>query len=133
MSKMRLRPPDVQRPIGQFSGGNQQKAIIGRWLAADVDILLFDEPTRGIDIGAKSEIYDLIEELAASGKSIVVVSSELPEIIRVSDRVMVMREGEIAGTLTGADITEEQIASLAIPKSKAVGSPASIARHEVQA
>ncbi|SMD06391.1 sugar ABC transporter ATP-binding protein [Primorskyibacter flagellatus] len=133
MSKMRLRPPDVQRPIGQFSGGNQQKAIIGRWLAADVDILLFDEPTRGIDIGAKSEIYDLIEELAASGKSIVVVSSELPEIIRVSDRVMVMREGEIAGTLTGSDITEEQIAALAIPKSKATGSSASAPNYEVQA
>jgi ribose transport system ATP-binding protein len=124
--KMRMRPPDVQRAIGQFSGGNQQKAIIARWLAADVDILLFDEPTRGIDIGAKSEIYDLIEELAASGKAIIVVSSELPEILRLSDRVMVMREGEIAGTLTGDQINEAAIAALAIPQSQGRG-PAAVA------
>ncbi|SFQ38119.1 ribose transport system ATP-binding protein [Roseivivax halotolerans] len=118
MQQMNLRPPNVDRAIGQFSGGNQQKAIIGRWLAADVDILLFDEPTRGIDIGAKSEIYDLIERLAAQGKSIIVVSSELPEILRLSDRVMVMREGEIAGVLSGCDVDEGRIAALAIPKSK---------------
>lgn len=131
MSKMRLRPPDVSRPIGKFSGGNQQKAIIGRWLTANVDILLFDEPTRGIDIGAKSEIYDLIEELAASGKSIIVVSSELPEIIRVSDRVMVMCEGRIAGTLRDAEITEKNIAALAIPKSKAAEAETPALKHEV--
>lgn len=118
MSGMKLRPLNVNRAIGQFSGGNQQKAIIGRWLAADVDILLFDEPTRGIDIGAKSEIYHLIERLASEGKSIIVVSSELPEILRLSDRVMVMREGEIAATLDGADITEENIAAHAIPQSQ---------------
>ncbi|MBS1301370.1 sugar ABC transporter ATP-binding protein [Loktanella sp. SALINAS62] len=118
MKQMNLRPPNVDRPIGQFSGGNQQKVIIGRWLAADVDILLFDEPTRGIDIGAKSEIYDLIERLAATGKSIIVVSSELPEILRLSDRVVVMREGEIAGILSGDEIDEGRIAALAIPQSK---------------
>ncbi|RDD97818.1 sugar ABC transporter ATP-binding protein [Paracoccus pantotrophus] len=118
MKKMGMRPPDVTRAIGTFSGGNQQKAIIGRWLAADVDILLFDEPTRGIDIGAKAEIYALIEALAKSGKSIVVVSSELPEIIRLSDRVMVMREGRIAATLAGSEITEDAIAANAIPKSR---------------
>lgn len=122
MEQMHLRPPNVDRAIGQFSGGNQQKAIIGRWLAADVDILLFDEPTRGIDIGAKAEIYELIEALAASGKAIVVVSSEMTEIMRVSDRVMVMREGRIAATLSGSDITEGQIASHAIPQSKSGGS-----------
>ncbi|PSK80552.1 monosaccharide ABC transporter ATP-binding protein (CUT2 family) [Limimaricola soesokkakensis] len=121
MQQMNLRPPNVDRAIGQFSGGNQQKAIIGRWLAADVDILLFDEPTRGIDIGAKSEIYDLIEKLAAQGKAILVVSSELPEILRLSDRVMVMREGQIAATLAGAEITEANIAAHAIPQSKRRG------------
>lgn len=118
MRQLDLRPPDVGRRIGQFSGGNQQKAIVGRWLAADVDILLFDEPTRGIDIGAKSEIYALIERLAARGKAIVVVSSELPEILRVSDRVAVMREGELAGILDGNEISEGAIAALAIPQSK---------------
>lgn len=119
MQRMGMRPPDVTRAIGTFSGGNQQKAIIGRWLAADVDILLFDEPTRGIDIGAKSEIYDLIAQLAEAGKSIIVVSSEMPEIMRLSDRVMVMREGRIAAVLDGADISETAIAAHAIPKSAA--------------
>ncbi|TJZ91413.1 sugar ABC transporter ATP-binding protein [Paracoccus gahaiensis] len=118
MKKMGMRPPDVSRAIGTFSGGNQQKAIIGRWLAADVDILLFDEPTRGIDVGAKSEIYDLIAQLAQSGKSIIVVSSELPEIIRLSDRVMVMREGRIAAILDADQISEDAIVANAIPKSK---------------
>ncbi|WP_411840377.1 sugar ABC transporter ATP-binding protein [Paracoccus sp. ME4] len=118
MQRMGMRPPDVTRAIGTFSGGNQQKAIIGRWLAADVDILLFDEPTRGIDIGAKSEIYDLIAQLARSGKSIIVVSSELPEIIRLSDRVMVMREGTIAAILDADQISEDAIVANAIPKSK---------------
>jgi ribose transport system ATP-binding protein len=129
MKQMNLRPANVDRPIGQFSGGNQQKAIIGRWLAANVDILLFDEPTRGIDIGAKSEIYALIERLASEGKSMIVVSSELPEIMRLADRVMVMREGEVAGILSGADITEGNIATLAIPQSKSRGPlPAAEAR-----
>lgn len=130
MQKMGMRPPDVTRAIGTFSGGNQQKAIIGRWLAADVDILLFDEPTRGIDIGAKAEIYALIETLAKAGKSIVVVSSELPEIIRLSDRVMVMREGRISATLAGDAITEDAIAANAIPKSK--GAPAATQPIEAQ-
>ena len=97
MQRLNLRPLAIDRPIGQFSGGNQQKAIIGRWIAAGARILLFDEPTRGIDVGAKAEIYDLIEALAAEGRSIIVVSSELPEILRLADRVLVMREGRIAG------------------------------------
>lgn len=117
MQEVRLRPFDVSKPIGSFSGGNQQKAIIGRWLAADTKIYLFDEPTRGIDVGAKAEIYDLIEKLARQGKAIVVVSSELPEVIRVSDRVLVMREGRIAAELAAAEITEANIARHAIPAS----------------
>jgi ribose transport system ATP-binding protein len=115
MREVGLRPMDVSRPIGSFSGGNQQKAIIGRWLAADTRIFLFDEPTRGIDVGAKAEIYDLIERLAQEGRAVIVVSSELPEVIRVSDRVLVMREGRISATLTGPEITEANIARAAIP------------------
>ncbi|MBC2835057.1 sugar ABC transporter ATP-binding protein [Paragemmobacter straminiformis] len=115
MRDVQLRPLDVARPIGSFSGGNQQKAIIGRWLAADTRIFLFDEPTRGIDVGAKAEIYALIERLAKEGRSILVVSSELPEVIRLADRVLVMREGRIAAELGPGEITEENIARHAIP------------------
>jgi ribose transport system ATP-binding protein len=115
MRNVGLRPPDVTRAIGSFSGGNQQKAIIGRWLAADTRIFLFDEPTRGIDVGAKAEIYDLIERLARQGRAVIVVSSELPEVIRVSDRVLVMREGRISATLGPTEISEANIATNAIP------------------
>lgn len=117
MQQVNLRPFDVSRPIGSFSGGNQQKAIIGRWLAAGTEIFLFDEPTRGIDVGAKAEIYDLIERLAAEGKAVLFVSSELPEVIRLADRVLVMREGRISATLNAAEITEATIARHAIPSS----------------
>jgi ribose transport system ATP-binding protein len=115
MREVGLRPPDVTRAIGSFSGGNQQKAIIGRWLAADTRIFLFDEPTRGIDVGAKAEIYDLIERLAREGRAVIVVSSELPEVIRVSDRVLVMREGRISATLGPSEISGANIATNAIP------------------
>lgn len=114
MTDLRLRPLNIEKPIGTLSGGNQQKVIIGRWVAADNKVFLFDEPTRGIDIGAKSEIYNLIEKLAQQGKAIVVVSSEMPEIMRISDRVLVMREGKITKELNGDDITEENIARYAI-------------------
>ena len=117
MSDLNLRPLNIERPIGQFSGGNQQKAIIGRWIAAGAQILLFDEPTRGIDVGAKAEIYALIERLAAEGRSMIVVSSELPEIMRVADRVLVMREGRIAGVLERDSLSEEAIVALAVPQS----------------
>ncbi len=106
---VQLRPPDIERPIGLFSGGNQQKAIICRWLLADSEVLIFDEPTRGIDIGAKHEIYLLIEQLADRGKTIIVVSSELPEIIRISDRVLVMREGRIVAELAHGELSEQAI------------------------
>ena len=115
MQEVRLRPFDVTRPIGSFSGGNQQKAIIGRWLATETQVFLFDEPTRGIDVGAKAEIYDLIEKLAREGRAVIVVSSELPEVIRVSDRVLVMRQGRISATLGPAEISEANIAHNAIP------------------
>ena len=119
MGDLRLRPLDVTRPIGTFSGGNQQKAIIGRWLAAHADILLFDEPTRGIDVGAKAEIYALIERLVSQGRSVLFVSSELPEVIRIADRVLVMRDGAIVADLPRAEITEANIARHAIPQKRA--------------
>ena len=109
-----LRPHDIERAIRLFSGGNQQKAILCRWLMAGSDILVFDEPTRGIDVGAKGEIYKLIESLAAAGRSIIVVSSELPEVLRLSDNVIVMRAGAMAGYLTRRELSEESIMSLAI-------------------
>ncbi len=109
-----LRPPDIERAIRLFSGGNQQKAILCRWLMAGSDILVFDEPTRGIDVGAKGEIYKLIESLAEAGRAIIVVSSELPEILRLSDNVIVMRAGAMAGRLSREQLTEESVMSLAI-------------------
>lgn len=114
--RMKLRPPSLEREIRLLSGGNQQKAIISRLLAADVDLLIFDEPTRGIDVGAKEEIYGLIEMLAEAGKSIIVVSSELPEILRLADRVLVMRAGQIGAELRKEELTEEVILYHAIPK-----------------
>ncbi|HRL12211.1 MAG TPA: sugar ABC transporter ATP-binding protein [Aggregatilineales bacterium] len=115
VNQVNLRPPNIARPIRNFSGGNQQKAIVARWLVADSDILIFDEPTRGIDIGAKQEIYTMIEQLAATGKAILMVSSELPEILRLSDRVLVMRGGEVTATLTREELSEEKIMHYAIP------------------
>ena len=110
-----LRPPDVRRPIRLFSGGNQQKAIVARWLGADIDVLIFDEPTRGVDVGAKQEIYRLIERLAAEGTAIIVVSSELSEILRLADRVLVMREGGAAAILNRRELSERAIMRHAIP------------------
>jgi len=116
LKRVNLRPFQLDRQIRLFSGGNQQKAIIARWLAAGSRILLFDEPTRGIDVGAKSEIYHLIEALAAEGHSVIVVSSELPEVMRVSDRVLVMRNGTIVAELSRDKLSEETIVSHAVGK-----------------
>ncbi|TDW25056.1 ribose transport system ATP-binding protein [Rhizobium azibense] len=116
LKRVNLRPFQLDRQIRLFSGGNQQKAIIARWLAAGSRILLFDEPTRGIDVGAKSEIYHLIEVLAAEGHSVIVVSSELPEVMRVSDRVLVMRDGIIVAELGRDELSEETIVSHAVGK-----------------
>ncbi|PYE43320.1 ribose transport system ATP-binding protein [Rhizobium sp. PP-F2F-G20b] len=128
LKRVNLRPFQLDRPIRLFSGGNQQKAIIARWLAARSQILLFDEPTRGIDVGAKSEIYHLIEDLAREGHSIIVVSSELPEVIRLSDRVLVMREGRIAATIPRDQLTESAIVAHAIPGARADATNAPIAQ-----
>ena len=96
-----------------LSGGNQQKVVVGKWLVRDCNILFFDEPTRGIDVGAKSEIYKLLNDLAEQGKAIIMISSELPEILRMSHRIVVMCEGRITGELTAAEATQEKIMHLA--------------------
>ncbi|MGO4126634.1 sugar ABC transporter ATP-binding protein [Inquilinus sp. YAF38] len=119
VQRMALRPLDIDRPIRLFSGGNQQKAIIARWLAAEARILLFDEPTRGIDVGAKAEIYGLIEQFAREGRAVIVVSSDMMEILRVSDRVLVMRAGAAAAMLDRAELSEEAIMRHAVPVSAA--------------
>jgi ribose transport system ATP-binding protein len=114
--KVNLRPLATERRIALFSGGNQQKAILVRWLMANARVMIFDEPTRGIDVGAKEEIYHLIETLAAEGRGVIVVSSELPEILRVSDRVLVMRAGRVAGELSHDEASQEAIMALAFSK-----------------
>lgn len=113
---LRVKVADMDDMIANLSGGNQQKVIVARWLMSEADIFLFDEPTRGIDVGAKSEIHDLIYNLTKQGKSVIVVSSEMPEIIKLSDRIIVMREGKITGELSRGEASEERIMSLAAVK-----------------
>jgi ribose transport system ATP-binding protein len=108
-----IRTPSVAQPVRLLSGGNQQKVVIAKWLLRDCDILFFDEPTRGIDVGAKAEIHKLIDALAAQGKAIVVISSELPEILRLSHRVLVMCEGRVTGEQDAHEATQESIMQLA--------------------
>ena len=115
-----IRTPSVQQRTRNLSGGNQQKVIIAKWLTANTEILIFDEPTRGIDVGAKSEIYKLLNELAQQGKAIIMISSELPEILRMSHRIIVMCEGRITGELNGTDATQEQIMKYATQRSESI-------------
>lgn len=104
-----VRTPSVRQLVGNLSGGNQQKVVIAKWLTKDCDVLIFDEPTRGIDVGAKDEIYNLLNRLAEAGKSIIMISSELPEVLRMAHRVVVMSEGRVTGQLDQDDITQENI------------------------
>jgi len=112
-TKLRTKTPSMEQLLKNLSGGNQQKVIIARWLMKNADIFIFDEPTRGIDVGAKSEIYTLMEELVNQGKSIIMISSELPEVLRMSDRIMVMCEGRKTGELDISQATQENIMQLA--------------------
>ncbi|MCI9317457.1 MAG: sugar ABC transporter ATP-binding protein [Oscillospiraceae bacterium] len=111
--KMNIKTPSSRTLIKSLSGGNQQKVLIGRWLANNPDVLILDEPTRGIDVGAKYEIYCIIAELAKQGKSIIMISSEMSELIGMSDRVMVMCDGRVTGFIDGKDATQENIMELA--------------------
>jgi ribose transport system ATP-binding protein len=110
---LNIKTPSVNQLVKYLSGGNQQKAIIARWLVKDCDILIFDEPTRGIDVGAKEEIYQLLNKLAEQGKSIIMISSELPEILRMSHRIVVMADGRVTGVLAAAEANQESIMRLA--------------------
>ncbi len=113
VTSLRVKTPSVNQIVKLLSGGNQQKVVIAKWLLRDCDILIFDEPTRGIDVGAKEEIYRLMQQLAADGKSIIVISSELPEILRVANRIVVMANGRITGTLRNEEASQEKIMQFA--------------------
>lgn len=110
---LRIKTPSMTQLVRYLSGGNQQKVVIAKWLAKDCDVLIFDEPTRGIDIGAKEEIYALLERLAAAGKGIVMISSELPEVLRLAHRIVVMCEGEVTAILDNADADQETLMKFA--------------------
>ncbi|MGZ5302359.1 MAG: sugar ABC transporter ATP-binding protein [Actinomycetota bacterium] len=113
-----IKTPSLAQKTRNLSGGNQQKVVVAKWLTADTEILIFDEPTRGIDVGAKSEIYRLLNDLAKEGKAIVMISSELPEILRMSHRIIVMCEGRVTGELAAADATQEKIMTFATQREK---------------
>lgn len=117
VARFRVKTPSIKQIIRNLSGGNQQKVILGKWLATEPSVLLLDEPTRGIDVNAKEEIYTLIHELSASGLAVIVVSSELPEILALSDRVMVLCEGRKTADLPRAEANEESLMQAALPQS----------------
>ncbi len=108
-----IKTPSVEQSVQNLSGGNQQKVVLAKWLFTESRVLIFDEPTRGIDVGAKTEIYQLMNQLAANGVAIIMISSELPEVLGMSDRILVMHEGEIAGELSREEATQEQIMHMA--------------------
>ncbi len=111
--RLRMRTPRLGQPVGLLSGGNQQKVVLGKWLARQPRVLLLDEPTRGVDVGAKSEIYSLMDELAGAGIAIVMISSDLEEVLGMSDRVLVLHEGRVAGELPRSALSEQAIMHLA--------------------
>lgn len=109
IKKLLIKTPNSEQKVGSLSGGNQQKVVIGKWLATNPQVLILDEPTRGVDIGAKKEIYDLMNELVSQGVAILMISSELPEVLGMSDRILVMHEGKISGEFTQEDASQEKI------------------------
>ena len=116
---MSIRTPSVFQKVVNLSGGNQQKVVLSKWLFADPQVLILDEPTRGIDVGAKFEIYTIMNELAAQGRGVVMVSSEMPELLGMCDRIYVMNEGRIVGELSRADASQERIMSMILNDGKA--------------
>ena len=111
-NKLKTKTPTVEQLVGNLSGGNQQKVLLAKWMFAEPDIMLLDEPTRGIDVGAKYEIYCIINDLAAAGKSVVMISSELPEVLGMSDRIYIMNEGKFIGEMKAEDATQENIMAM---------------------
>jgi L-arabinose transport system ATP-binding protein len=112
--ELHIRAPSIEQEVAALSGGNQQKTVLARWLARDSKLLILDEPTRGVDVAAKAEIYAIIDRLASRGIAVLVISSELPEVLGLADRIVVMKGGRVSGTIERADATEEKILSLAI-------------------
>jgi ribose transport system ATP-binding protein len=110
--QLRVATPSTKQPVGLLSGGNQQKVVIGKWLAAGAKVFIFDEPTKGIDVGAKAEIFALIDGLVAKGAAVLMISSEQVEIVHVCDRAYVMRDGRIVGELSRQELSEENIVRL---------------------
>jgi ribose transport system ATP-binding protein len=109
---LELRPSDIRRSVGKLSGGNQQKAVLARWLLRGCKLLLLDEPTRGVDVGARSELYAVIRELADSGVAVVLVSSEVPEVLGLADRVLVLREGRVVFEADARELDEHRVLDL---------------------
>jgi ribose transport system ATP-binding protein len=114
--QLQVRAPSIEAFASTLSGGNQQKVVLAKWLALDPKVLIVDEPTRGIDVGAQAEIYRLLRDLAARGVAIVMISSDMQEILRLSDRVAVMHEGRVTGILDREDCTEPRIMALAVDR-----------------
>jgi putative multiple sugar transport system ATP-binding protein len=107
--RLKTKCPSVEQNVGNLSGGNQQKVLLAKWLFADPDILILDEPTRGIDVGAKYEIYCIINDMVREGKTVIMISSELPEVLGMSDRIYIMNEAKIVGEMPAAEATQENI------------------------
>ena len=126
--RLRIRAPSVAQRAGNLSGGNQQKVVLGKWLFTGPDVLMLDEPTRGVDVGAKYEIHALVAELAASGKAVVMISSEMPELLGMCDRILVMNEGRFVAELAGAEASQERIMRAIVASGGGAGSPTGGAR-----
>jgi len=112
---LRIRAPSLDTLAGSLSGGNQQKVILARLLAAEIGVLILDEPTRGIDVGARQEVYEIIDELASSGVGVLVATSDLDEVMRIADRIVVMSEGRVTGERTAAEADRTELMHLAFP------------------
>ncbi|MEE3918114.1 ATP-binding cassette domain-containing protein [Micromonospora sp. BRA006-A] len=123
-ASLELRPRDVRRPVRTLSGGNQQKVVVGRWLLGDTRLLLLDEPTRGVDVGARAELYQVIRDLAARGVGVLLVSSEVPEVLGLADRVLVMREGRVVREAPAGELDENTVLDLVMAGSLMEGAPA---------
>jgi ribose transport system ATP-binding protein len=115
--QLNVKTPSVEVAAGNLSGGNQQKVVLAKWLSLSPKVLIFDEPTRGVDVGAKAEIYDLMRKLAEAGVAVLMISSDMEEILNVSDRIAVMHEGKLTGILPREECTEENVMRLAVAAS----------------
>ena len=111
---LRIKTPRATTKVESLSGGNQQKVVLAKWLELSPDVFILNEPTRGIDVGAKAEIYRILNDLCAQGKCVILITSEMPELLAISDRIMVMFEGRVSGLLNASEATQERVVELAI-------------------